>query len=130
MKLVHTRKIITSIFILVFLMSGPFLAVSADFEFDEGDDIKTGTGLGEANAQTVVINIISYVLSFLGLAFLCLLLYGGFAWLFAGGNEDKIKKAKGILRSAALGLLIVAASYGIAQFIFEAVITSTTTPAP
>jgi hypothetical protein len=41
-------------------------------------------------------------------------------WLTAGGNEPKITKAKGILRSSIIGLILIIASYSIAVFVFSA----------
>lgn len=38
--------------------------------------------------------IISIVLSFVGVIFMILLIYGGFLWMTAGGNEEQIKKQK------------------------------------
>ena len=75
------------------------------------------TGLGDQDPVRLTVNIIAWALSLLGLIFLCLIIYGGFAWLFAGGNEDKIKKAKGIIKNATIGLFIVVASYGIVNYI-------------
>lgn len=66
----------------------------------------------------VIANIINILLMLLGLIFLVLLLYGGFTWMTAMGNEEKVKKAKQTITSAAIGLLIILVSYGIVSFVF------------
>ena len=63
--------------------------------------------------------IISIVLSFVGVIFMILLIYGGFLWMTAGGNEEHIKKAKGILKNATIGLIIALSAYGITYFIVQ-----------
>ncbi len=73
---------------------------------------------GEAASVTGRIQtIVSAILGFVALLFFGLTLYGGLTWLTARGKEDKITEAKGILEAAAIGLVIIAASYAIANFI-------------
>jgi len=43
--------------------------------------------------------------------------YAGLMWMTAGGNEDRIKKARQILIAAIIGLVIVLSAYAITQFI-------------
>jgi hypothetical protein len=112
-------KIILNIFILISLIIVPLVVRALSFAppgYDE-NTFSEKTGLGSQDPVFITISIIAWVLSFLGLAFLCLIIYGGFTWLFAGGNDDKIKKARGIMKNATIGLLIVVASYGIVNYI-------------
>lgn len=67
-------------------------------------------------AQTIG-NIIGIVLSFVGVIFLLLIIYGGISWMFSAGNEQKVEKAKGIIINAVIGLVIVFAAYFITDFI-------------
>lgn len=75
--------------------------------------------LGGANIQTVVGNLISAALSLVGAIFFVMFLWGGFQWMSAGGDSAKVKKATTTLMNAVIGLIIVAASYGITSFIIE-----------
>lgn len=61
--------------------------------------------------------VVSTILGFVALLFFGLTLYGGLTWLTARGKEDKVTEAKGILEAAAIGLVVIAASYAIATFI-------------
>ncbi len=69
--------------------------------------------------------IIGAFLSFLGIIFLCLIIYGGFIWMTSGGNETKVLKAKEILRNAIIGLIIIIASYSITSFVFHSILQAT-----
>lgn len=70
--------------------------------------------------------VINVFLSLLGIIFLVLILYGGFLWMTAAGNEERIKKATQVISRAVIGLIIVAMSYGIAYFVLRAVTNATT----
>lgn len=52
-------------------------------------------------------------LAFLGTLFFVLMIYAGWLWLTAGGNEERVTKAKSILTQATIGVLIVFAAYAI-----------------
>ncbi|MDD3284184.1 MAG: hypothetical protein PHZ07_01165 [Patescibacteria group bacterium] len=66
----------------------------------------------------VITSIIGFALGFLGLFFLILILVGGFQWMSSAGEDEKINKAKAIIKSATIGLFIVLTSWIIATTIF------------
>lgn len=70
----------------------------------------------------VTIQIIKYVLSFLGVIFLILIIIGGYQWMTAGGNEEIIKKARARIINAVIGLAIILLAYTISRFIFGMVL--------
>ncbi len=61
--------------------------------------------------------IINTALSFVGLIFFILLVYGGFLWATAGGNEEKVTKAKRIIKNGAIGVIVALSAYAISYFI-------------
>lgn len=63
--------------------------------------------------------IISIFLGFLGVIFLILMIYAGFNWMTAGGDEEQITKARSTIRAAIIGLLIVVSAYALSVFIIE-----------
>ena len=73
----------------------------------------------------IIANIVKYLLSFLGVIFVILIIYAGFLWMTAGGNEEKIKKAKGLITNATIGLLIVLAAYTITHFVIKYIFEAT-----
>jgi len=61
--------------------------------------------------------VVGAVLSFLGVAFFILMIYGGYMWMFSMGNEQTATKAKDILIAAVVGLVIVLLAYVLTVFI-------------
>jgi hypothetical protein len=73
-----------------------------------------------ATVGGIAARIIQAVLSLLGIIFLVLMVYAGYLWMTAQGNESQVEKAKDIIKAAIIGLIIVAAAYSITYFIFNA----------
>ena len=69
--------------------------------------------------------IIRVALGFLGIIAVCIILIGGFKWMTAQGNEDKVKTAKKVLISGIIGLVIVLSAFAIAQFVISSIVTAT-----
>lgn len=63
--------------------------------------------------------IISYILGFIGIIFLINMIIGGFKWMTAGGNEEKITNAKHTVNNSILALIIVLGAYVIANLIMQ-----------
>lgn len=89
--------------------------------FDTTGDLKSYTQLGSADPATIVFTLVNTALIFLGMITLILIIVAGFIWLTAGGVEEKITKAKDIMKGATIGLIIVLGSYGLAQYLFTAI---------
>lgn len=79
----------------------------------------------ETRTQAIVGLIINAFLSLFGIIFMILILYGGYKWMLAAGREEELTKAKDIIRSAIIGLIIVMAAYAISYFIALALETAT-----
>lgn len=86
----------------------------------------TGTGLvaggeeaGETQISNMIVRVIQIALDFVGVIFLILMVYAGFLWMMARGNEQRIEKAKTLIEAAVIGIVIVLASYGISVFVLE-----------
>lgn len=57
--------------------------------------------------------VIEAALGFLGVLLLGLFLWGGFLWMTASGEKEKVAKAQGVLANAVAGIVIVALSFAI-----------------
>ncbi|PLX26788.1 hypothetical protein C0583_05830 [Candidatus Parcubacteria bacterium] len=77
------------------------------------------------SVEPMIATIIRFALSFLGVIFLVLAIYGGFLWMTARGNESQIEKAKSLLTAAIVGMIIVVASYALSAFVIENLTKST-----
>lgn len=80
-------------------------------------------GPGEPpSPQQVAVLVINTLLTLLGILFVGLIIYGGYIYLTSQGADDKIKKAKAIISTAVIGLLIVVTAYAIANFVITALL--------
>lgn len=75
---------------------------------------------GQAELPDIISNVISIVLSLLGVIFVGLLIYSGITWMTAGGQEEKVTQAKGTLKQAIIGLIVVLGAYALSYFIINA----------
>lgn len=118
-----TRKI--TIFVAVlFALIIPLVSITQAIEFDPQGNIQKTTGLSnpEGGLKGTVVRIIQWALGFLGLAAAIFIIYGGFIWMTAAGNEEKVTQAKKILTSAVTGLVIVMLAWALVTFVVKSVI--------
>ncbi len=80
-------------------------------------------GRMEVELEDMIIFVINAILGLLGVIFLVLTLYAGFLWMTAAGNDEQVGKAKNILTTAIIGLIIIVAAYAITNFVLTAVLT-------
>ncbi len=91
---------------------------------------KVGTGMNITAPKPmpeVIGQIINIILTISGIIMVILVVWGGFQWMTAGGNEDQVKKAKQLLINAVMGLAITLSAYAIAYFAVEQLDKATTT---
>lgn len=74
---------------------------------------------------TIVANIINVVLGLTGIAFVALLVYAGFLYLTAAGEDKNVAKAKKLISSSVLGIIIIVFAYALASYVFAALKTVT-----
>lgn len=79
------------------------------------------------DAQQVIGGIITGVIGLLGVIFFILILYGGYLWMTARGNEQQIEKAKDIIKSSSIGLAVVLGAYLITFIVVQLLISQTQT---
>ena len=79
-----------------------------------------GTDATSNSLPELIGNIIAVLLSVLGIIFVVLVVYAGFLYLTAAGEDDKVKTAKKLLSQSIIGLIIIVAAYAIANFVIEA----------
>jgi len=80
---------------------------------------KTGFSATE-DVGTIMGGVIQGFLSLLSIIFIVLLLYAGFNWMTASGDEQKVEKAKDTITKAVIGLVIIIAAFSITYFVFNA----------
>ena len=115
--IIKNRKI-KSMFLLLILNT--FLAFSASASQYDHFVEKTGFSATQ-DVGSIMGSVIGGFLSLLSLIFIVLILYAGFNWMTASGDEQKVTKAKDTITKAVIGLVIIVAAYSITYFVFKTI---------
>ena len=91
----------------------PVFAIMVD------ETLGASLGLGSASPESIVISIIQWALSLLALIAVIIVLYAGFLYMLSRGDPQKIERAKKILQSGLIGLVIILSAWGIVQYILR-----------
>lgn len=90
-------KMTVKAFFAFTLMTVVFLLpifVMAQSGVDFGTNYGVDTGLSTQDIRETIAKIIRYALGILGLIAVLIIIYGGYVWMTAGGNTQKIDMAK------------------------------------
>src|SRR3989339_1193051 len=79
-----------------------------------GNETNLGTNIALIGT---IARIIYILLGFLGVLAVILVLWGGFKWMTAAGDEAKIGEAKKLMGAGVIGLVIILAAFAIASFV-------------
>lgn len=122
------KRLTAAFFILSIMaaLSAPALAQDKPGLGDAFGKVLTDTA-GEAGYDTApksdlisaASDVIYIILYLLGIIFLAMILYSGIRWMTAGGNEQSIDRAKGTIKQAIIGLIIVVGAYALSYFFIE-----------
>ena len=124
MKLI--RKIST-IGATVGLLLMPFASKALDTTLGlSNGNVGSATGLGTQDVRQTIGKIINVALSLLGVIVLVIIIYGGFLWMTAGGNDEKVGEAKKWIFGGIIGLVIILSAYAIATFVISNLVNATT----
>ncbi len=118
----YPRPILSSIIGLAFLFIPSFvMAATPSLSFDPFWGLSgnlNDTGLGTTDPVVVVAQVVNVFLRLLGLLSVLFMLYGGWIWIWARGNDEEITRAKDIIRGSIIGLIVILSSYGVMQWVF------------
>lgn len=92
---------------------------------NEGLNVLTASGLGTKDVRETIASVINIFMGLLGTIAIVIILIGGFQWMTAGGNEEKVEKAKQLLGAGVIGLAIILAAYSITRFVIGSLINAT-----
>ncbi|MFA6171034.1 MAG: Ig-like domain-containing protein [Patescibacteria group bacterium] len=111
------NKIIKNLFVLalavLFLGAAHFALAQTDLGLNAAEQI----GLSNTSPKTLIVNIVRVMLGFLALIMIIIIMYGGWLWMTAGGEAEKVDKAKKLIRNAVIGLIILLSAFAIVSFI-------------
>ncbi len=118
-------KKILKIILILFIFTSIFLSYSSLVLATSGSGINNsvsldnplGTGDAAKSPQALIGKVIQSALGVVGSIALLMFIFGGFVWMTAAGNEQKVAKGKDILIWATLGLVVIFASYALVKFV-------------
>jgi hypothetical protein len=93
-------------------------------------DLAEKSGQKRPTGQDLPVIIGSYIqtlISLLGVVLLVYLLYGGFLWMTAQGEEKQVDKARAIIKNAVIGMVVISLSYAISAFVLSAIVETQVT---
>ncbi|MFC1656175.1 PKD domain-containing protein [Patescibacteria group bacterium] len=67
----------------------------------------------ETNLRDYIVNIVNFVLGFLGLVAMVIVIYGGFLYVTAAGAEEQTTKGKKSIMYAVIGIVIILISFAL-----------------
>ncbi len=114
--------VLATVFVGSLLLAPEFAqATSAADTIAAGLEATGNETYGSSNDITTIIgNLIGVILSLTGIIFLVITVYAGVLYMTAAGEADKIKKAKGMLVSSLIGIVIIISAYALTSFIVGA----------
>jgi len=120
------KKIINLSIILSSLLAQPALALNTPQTSKQrlqiiGVIAQYASTTSPLGPKLIILNIVTYLLGLVSIIFLVMIIYSGYQWISAGGNEEMIEKAKKRLTNAIIGLGVTLAAYAITTWIFNAV---------
>ncbi|MHA1696297.1 MAG: pilin [Candidatus Helarchaeota archaeon] len=72
---------------------------------------------GDTDPRDMAVQIVRYLMTFLGIIAVVVILLGGFKWMTAAGNEDKVAEAKQLIIAGVIGLIIILSAFAIVTFV-------------
>jgi hypothetical protein len=81
-------------------------------------NVATKAGVDDVgDVETVTGRVINAALTLVGIIFLILMVYGGFLWMTARGNEEQVTKAQKVIYGTIIGLVVILSAYAITVFV-------------
>lgn len=103
----------------------PVFAQGLGGTINQGLSYATIIGWGTQDLRTTIMLIINILMGFLGIIAVIIILYGGFKWMTAGGNEEQVGEAKKMIIAGIVGLAVIFAAYAIASFVIQQLANAT-----
>ena len=121
-KVLYTTvlTVLFSLYAKTVLASPPKLAIEQPMDRYRNIAGKSGYNIDTGSTKiTIIVDIIIYALGFVGVFFLIMIIYSGFQWIAAGGNDEIITKAKTRLKNSIIGFVIIAMAYTLTVVIVK-----------
>jgi len=117
-KIFMKNKLI--IFLIAIMILLPNISLAVGLGDATANLSKAGTEAGttyDDNLSELIGVGINTALAFVGLIFMVLMIYAGYLWMTARGEEEPVKKAKKIITASIIGLILVISAYAITNLV-------------
>lgn len=71
-----------------------------------------------------ITKFLNLVVGLLGVVATLLIIYSGYLWMTAGGDDGQIDKAKTIIKQVVVGFIVLSLAYAIVTFVFSLIGTA------
>ena len=116
-------KIFVLTIIFIFTICGG--SVEAFSPNNLGVNYASYSGLTNKDARENIIDMLRIAMSVLGLVAVIIVIYAGFLWMTAGGNDERVGQAKKWLYGGVIGLALILTSYSISSWVIRSLVNST-----
>ena len=97
----------------LFAIALPALAQTPEL----GLNYTSSLNLANGDPRTAAVSLVKLLMTFLGIIAVVIMLLGGFKWMTAAGNEDKVAEAKKLIAAGIIGLVIILSAFLIVNFV-------------
>ncbi len=115
------KKMKSLLFSLSMMLSLPMTVLAAASGYAE--PVAPGGVPNAADAPTLILSIINWLLSFLGALAVLMIVVAGIMYITSGGDGDRVDKAKSWLTYAIVGLVVALLGYVIVKTVGSALRT-------
>lgn len=138
-KMLSTIMMASTMAMSLATVAAPIGAMAATSSRIDADELFGGTqgsaknisgelGLSSADIRVTIARIIRVAMGLLGIVAVVIVLIGGFTWMTAGGNDEKVAEAKKWIFAGIIGLAIILSAFAISSFVINSLVTATTGP--
>jgi TRAP-type C4-dicarboxylate transport system permease small subunit len=82
-------------------------------------------GLPQGDIRVTIARIIRVAMGLIGIVMVAAIIYGGFLYMTAGGNEDQAGTGKKAITAGVIGLAIVLSAWALTNFIIDQLVAAT-----
>lgn len=77
--------------------------------------------LPSSNSGSTILNVLNYVLGFIGAIIIAYLIYGIFRYFTASNNEDQLAESKSTMFGALISIIAIGVSVALINFVVNAI---------
>ena len=110
LKMIKKFLFVGALMIVALTVFGALPEAAAVTDFGEGNANPAET---EGDFRTIVLIIVKYFLTFLGLLATCMVIYGGIQYVTSAGNDETVGKAKKVILYSVIGIIVILLAFAI-----------------